>query len=67
MFRIDPEKNSRVKQKLQALLGSKFDLSTLAVFEGLACKPGCFQEPVLSEVRKCWQRRSRARRAPARP
>lgn len=36
MFRIDPEKNSRVKQKLQALLGSKFDLSTLAVFEGLA-------------------------------
>lgn len=36
MFRIDPEKNPRVKQKLQALLGSKFDLSTLAVFEGLA-------------------------------
>ena len=36
MFRIDPEKHPRVKKKLQALLGSKFDLSTLAVFEGLA-------------------------------
>lgn len=36
MFRINPEKNSRVKQKLQALLGSKFDLSNLAVFEARA-------------------------------
>ena len=36
MFRIDLEKYPEVKKKLQALLGSKFDLSTLAVFEGLA-------------------------------
>lgn len=36
MFRIDVEKNPRVKQKLQALLGSKFDLGNLAVFEARA-------------------------------
>ena len=36
MFRIDIEKHPKVKQKLQALLGSKVDLSTLAVFEARA-------------------------------
>lgn len=36
MFRIDPEKNPRVKKKLQNLLGSKADLSKLAVFEARA-------------------------------
>ena len=36
MFRIDVDKNPRVKQKLQALLGSKFDLGNLAVFEARA-------------------------------
>lgn len=36
MFRIDIEKHPKVKQKLQALLGSKADLSKLAVFEARA-------------------------------
>ena len=36
MFRIDIEKHPKVKQKLQALLGSKVDLSKLAVFEARA-------------------------------
>ena len=36
MFRIDIEKQPKVKQKLQALLGSKVDLSKLAVFEARA-------------------------------
>lgn len=36
MYRINVDKNPRVKQKLQAVLGSKFDLGTLAVFEARA-------------------------------
>lgn len=36
MFRIDIEKYPKIKQKLQSLLGSKADLSTLAVFEARA-------------------------------
>ena len=36
MFKIDPEKHPRVKAKLQALLGAKFDLTKLAVFEAIA-------------------------------
>lgn len=36
MFRIDLNKNPTVKKKLTSLLGEKFDLSKLAVFEGLA-------------------------------
>lgn len=36
MFKIDPNKNPRVKKKLQALLGSTTDLSNFAVFEARA-------------------------------